>query len=227
MLEERRFSSALSPDNYFNYYCRPCQGKGKQPLLIYLHGAGSRGSFLSQMGRVAVLGELDHGREIPGTVVAPQCHLDTWFDDLALLCEFIDFCRTQPEVDQDRVYLCGLSMGGYGAWQVAITHPDWFAALVPVCGGGMYWNAYRLKALPIWAFHGALDTVVLPEETIHMVKAVNQSGGNAKMTIYPDVEHNAWEGAFADDALWAWLYAQKRTDKESYFTIAHKGDAYG
>ena len=79
-------------------------------------------------------------------------------------------------------------MGAYAAWQLAMTKPDMFAALVPVCGGGMYWNAARLKNIPIRAFHGALDTTVLPEESVHMVAAVNNSGGKAELTVYPDID---------------------------------------
>lgn len=85
-----------------------------------------------------------------------------------------------------------------------------FAALVPVCGGGMYWNAARLKDIPIRAFHGALDTTVLPEESVHMVAAVNNNGGKAELTVYPDMAHNSWERAFADDEMWKWMFSQKR-----------------
>jgi len=118
--------------------------------------------------------------------------------------------RHPENVDMNRVYLCGSSMGAYTSWQVAMSHPEWFAALVPVCGGGMYWNAARLKDLPIWAFHGALDATVLPEETLHMVAAVNRNGGNAKITIFPDVKHDAWVRAFGDDKMWEWMFSQER-----------------
>jgi predicted peptidase len=101
-------------------------------------------------------------------------------------------------------------MGGYTAWTAAMTKPELFAALIPVCGGGMYWNANKLKEIPIWAFHGALDKVVYVTESIHMVNAVNQCGGNAKLTIYPDIAHNSWEKAFATDELYNWLLDQKR-----------------
>lgn len=101
-------------------------------------------------------------------------------------------------------------MGAYATWQMCISHPDWFAAAVPVCGGGMYWNAARFKDLPIWAFHGALDDVVFPEESIKMVSAINNSGGNAKLTIFPLDDHNSWDNAFSNDELWQWLFEQKR-----------------
>ncbi len=125
--------------------------------------------------------------------------------------EFIDHHRHDARVDIDRVYLCGNSMGGYAAWNMACLRPDWFAALVPVCGGGMPWLTYQLKELPIWAFHGMQDTTVLPEESLHMVKAVNANGGSAKLTLYPHAAHDAWVPAFTDDEMWAWMFAQRRT----------------
>ncbi len=196
---------------YLRYYRHdPADVTEPKPLVVYLHGAGSRGDDLSVIARVGAIGEIDKGRNMDAVIVAPQCHKDTWNDHYETLLSFIRTMIDDPVVDKDRVYLCGMSMGGYASWAVAMSHPDWFAALVPVCGGGMYWNAGRLKHLPIWAFHGALDTTVLPEESIHMVKAVNQNGGQAKLTIYPDVAHDAWFPAFADDAMWAWMFAQRR-----------------
>ena len=101
-------------------------------------------------------------------------------------------------------------MGGYAAWQLAMSLPDLFAAVTPVCGGGMYWNAQRLKNIPIWAFHGKIDTTVLVAESIHMVEAVNANGGHAKLTIYPDAGHNAWDPTFSDPAYWSWILQQRK-----------------
>ena len=100
-------------------------------------------------------------------------------------------------------------MGAYATWQMCMSHPNWFAAVVPICGGGMYWNAQRLKNLPIWAFHGALDTVVLPTESQKIVESVNKHGGNAKLTIFENAQHNSWDDAFATDEMWEWLFKQK------------------
>ncbi len=195
---------------YLRYYRHDPAGAGKKPLLVYLHGAGSRGDDLSLMSRLCVFKEMDEGREIDAVIVAPQCHKDNWNDQYETLTAFIRSMIDEPMIDESRVYICGASMGGYGTWAMITSHPDWFAAAVPVCGGGMYWNAGRLKNVPIWAFHGALDTTVLSEESIHMVKAVNNNGGHAKLTIYPDVAHDAWTPAFADDEMWAWMFAQRR-----------------
>ena len=132
-----------------------------------------------------------------------------------MLLEYIEYCIQWENVDKNRVYLCGSSMGGYTAWQVAMSRPEWFAALVPLCGGGMYWNAERLAEIPIWAFHGALDEVVLPEETIHMVSAVNRKGGSAKLTVYPDLAHDVWSRTFHDENLWKWIFAQVKTGEDN------------
>ncbi|MBQ3506514.1 MAG: hypothetical protein IJA89_07075, partial [Clostridia bacterium] len=98
--------------------------------------------------------------------------------------------------------------GGYTTWQMAMTHPEWFAAIVPICGGGMYWNAARLKDMGVWAFHGADDKTVLPEESEKMVNRVNVCGGNAKLTVYEGVAHNAWTPAFQTKELWDWLFTK-------------------
>lgn len=154
--------------------------------------------------------EVESGRRAPCIAMLPQCRYDTWFELFDLLLEFIDTMRHLPEVDSDRIYITGASMGGYTLWQLAMSRPDWFAAAVPICGGGMYWNGARLRNLPLWAFHGALDTTVLPEESIHMIKAVNQAGGKAKLTIFPDAAHDAWTPALTDDRLWSWMFSQRR-----------------
>ncbi len=208
---EKIFYSENRKGEYLDYLYYTDGQTEKKPLLIYIHGAGSRGTHLSFMSKAGPIGELEKGRYIPATVVCPQCHCDTWFELFDVLLEFIEHCINTENIDKNRVYLCGVSMGAYAAWQVAMSRPEWFAALVPVCGGGMYWNAGKLRKLPIMAFHGALDSVVLPEESIKMVRAVNQNGGNAKIIIYPDVEHDAWNSAFADNNMWDWMFSQERS----------------
>ena len=178
------------------------------PLIIYLHGAGSRGTELSQLSHTGPIGELEKGRNIPARMVAPQCCGDTWFELFETLIDFAENMANESGVDKSRIYLTGVSMGAYAAWQLAMTKPDMFAALVPVCGGGMYWNAERLKNMPVWAFHGALDDVVLPEESIKMVRGINKSGGNAKITVFEKADHNAWDPAFALDEMWSWMFLQ-------------------
>lgn len=180
------------------------------PLILYLHGAGSRGDELSSMSPVGPVGELENGRRIPAKIVAPQCYGDTWFELFETLIDFAETVSKESGVEKNRIYLMGVSMGAYAAWQLAMTKRELFAALVTVCGGGMYWNAARLKNIPIWAFHGALDEVVLPEESIKMVRAVNKSGGKAQITVFANADHNAWDAAFALDDMWDWMFEQSK-----------------
>lgn len=197
--------------NYLRYLSHIAAGEGRQPLLLHIHGAGSRGEALDTFGHLGPVGELDRGRAIGAHIVAPQYHADTWFELFETLIDFARQQAVQPDIDPARIYLCGISMGAYASWQLAMTCPELFAALVPLCGSGMYWNAACLKENPIWAFHGALDCVVLPEESLHMVRAVNDCGGNARLTILPHAEHNAWDAAFASDELWSWLFQQRKS----------------
>lgn len=190
------------------YYSPECEEN--VPLIIHLHGAGSRGTELSQMAHTGPIGELEKGRNIPARIVSPQCWGNTWFELFETLIDFTETAVNADGVDKSRVYLTGLSMGAYAAWQLAMTRPLLFAALVAVCGGGMYWNAARLKNMPVWAFHGALDSTVLPEESIKMIRQINKNGGHAKITIFKNADHNSWDQAFTMDELWEWLMKQKK-----------------
>jgi predicted peptidase len=210
MFAFKKFLSQKFPLEHLNYLeYIPQKADQKLPLLIYVHGAGSRGSDLRQMARIGPLREPVIGKCAEALIVAPQCHENSWFDLFHIFTEFIEYNIKRDIVDENRIYIVGVSMGAYATWQMCMSHPDWFAAAVPICGGGMYWNAQRLIKLPIWAFHGALDTVVLPSESKHMVDAVNKHGGDAKLTIFENDQHNSWDNAFATDEMWEWLFMQK------------------
>ena len=162
VLEEKRFDSARRSGEYLNYlYYAPKDEAAPLPLVVYIHGAGSRGDSLSQMGLAGPVKEIETGRSLPAMVVAPQCHADHWFELFETLSEFIDAMRHDPRVDIKRVYVTGGSMGGFTAWQMACAHPDWFAAAVPVCGGGQEWYAYRLKGMPVWAVSPSRSSFML------------------------------------------------------------------
>ena len=190
------------PDNF--------NADGKYPMLIHLHGAGGRGNDLNLLKIAGPVFETAGGRELPLIVVAPQCNADTWFMIMEQLLDFIKNIAEMKNTDKTKVYLSGASMGGYACWQVAMTLPELFAAIVPVCGGGMYWNAAKLKKIPVWAFHGALDPTVFVTESINMVNAVNKAGGEAKITVYPKAGHDSWKDTFANDELYEWLLSKKR-----------------
>ena len=208
LFTEKKFVSSKTDRELKYLYYSPNTDESV-PLIIYLHGAGSRGTELSQVSHAGPIGELEKGRNIPARMVAPQCCGDTWFELFETLIDFAESMANESGVDKSRIYLTGVSMGAYAAWQLAMTKPDMFAALVPVCGGGMYWNGERLKNMPIWAFHGALDDVY-PEESIKMVYRINKNGGNAKITVFEKADHNAWDPAYALDEMWDWMFRQKR-----------------
>jgi len=183
--------------------------KDSWPLMLFLHGAGERGDNLE---RVKVHGPpklIAAGKQFPFIVVSPQCPANRWWqpEDLtALLDEIVE----KYKVDKERIWVTGLSMGGFGTWSLAAATPERFAALVPICGGGDPIWAKRLYQIPIWVFHGAKDPVVPLERSAKMVEALKQAGGNVKFTVYPDAGHDSWTAAYNDPALYEWLLAQKR-----------------
>jgi predicted peptidase len=188
------------------------------PLLLFLHGSGERGGDLRL---VAVHGPpkyvLEHP-DFPFILVAPQCPQgQLWSQDtlLALLDEIVQKYR----VDKSRIYLTGLSMGGYATWDLGLTHPEKFAAIAPVCGGAQMLalsltsreKPQPLKTLPVWAFHGANDPVVLLEESQRMIDALKKIGNkNAQLTIYPDTGHNSWTKTYDNPQLYDWLLQHER-----------------
>lgn len=186
-----------------------CEDK-TYPIIFFMHGAGNRGSDINLLYQNAYFLELkNHEDDFPFITFAPQCSAETWFDLFQPLKKLVSYITTLPYVDTGRIYLMGVSMGGYGAWQLAMSIPEYFAAMVPICGGGMYWNAGRLINIPIWAFHGADDTIVFPDESKKMVNAVNEKGGNAKLTIYPDTPHSVWLKVYSDPKVFDWLLSHE------------------
>ncbi len=182
------------------------------PLLLFLHGAGERGSDLERVKLHGPPKLIAAGKEFPFIVVSPQCPGDRWWkpDDLsALLDELVE----KYKVDKDRIYVTGLSMGGFGTWGLAASAPNRFAAIVPICGGGDPSTARRLARIPIWVFHGAKDPVVPLSASERMVDAVEEAGGNVKFTVYPEAGHDSWTEAYNDPELYKWLLEQKRTPR--------------
>ena len=176
------------------------------PLVVALHGAGERGTDLADVARHGLTRRLADGFRPPFAVVAPQCPADRWWDLDALLA-LLDGALDRLGADPSRVAITGLSMGGYGAWGLATRAPERIAACAPVCGGGHPFFADRLRAVPIRAYHGALDEVVPLRASAEMVEAVNAAGGAATLTVYPDAAHDSWTPAYADDGLYAWFEA--------------------
>ena len=183
--------------------------ENKYPAILALHGAGSRGNDINIIRNGVFLKQMP--ADAPFIAILPQCFAeDTWFSIFEQLIDFTAAMRTLEFVDTDRFYLIGHSMGGYASWQLAMTKPEWFAAVVPICGGGMSWNADRLKNVPLWAFHGTLDEVVRIYESIDMVNAVNRSGGHAKLTVYDNAAHDSWTETYANPEVYQWLLKHRK-----------------
>lgn len=179
------------------------------PVLLFLHGAGERGNDLSYVKKNGTPGFVESMEDFPFILVSPQCPAGEVWDSEQLMA-VIDEVILNYKSDTTRIYCTGLSMGGYGTFALAAAYPWRFAAIAPVCGGGFPLTAERLKNIPVWAFHGDQDPVVPPSESKKMVDAVNFFGGQAKLTLYPGVGHNAWEPAYSDPELYRWLLQHKK-----------------
>ena len=194
--------------------CLACYPNGfsedrQYPAILFLHGVGAVKhdiSFLQENAITTYFREVD----MPFVLFEPHCEENTWFHDMEQLIFFVRQLQSIPYVDNDRLYLTGNSMGAYAAWMLAMIMRNTFAALVPVCGGGMPWCADYYIDLPIWAFHGVLDETVPVEESIKMISAVNSAGGSCKLTLYEKVAHNCWDYAYKEPSLYEWLLSISR-----------------
>ena len=184
----------------------------KYPLLFFFHGAGTRGDDIHNLINHPFFTLTAAHEALPFVIVAPFCTENTWFDMWERLKHVVKMATDLPFVDRSRVYIMGASMGGYATWQMAMSLPEYFSAIVPICGGGMYWNAARLVNIPAWAFHGAKDSVVRLEESRKMVDEINRCGGNAKLTVYPENGHDAWSDTFTNIAVFDWLLQHRSSN---------------
>lgn len=181
------------------------------PLIVQLHGAGERGNGKEEIYKVETHGFAKHlqENEYECIVVMPQCPKDSfWVARVESIINFIEQIKAEFNINEKKIYLTGLSMGGYGTWFTAMAKPEMFAAIAPVCGGGMAWNAAVLN-MPIWTFHGAVDHVVSPQQTDEMVEKLELLGKDVNYTRLDNVGHNVWEYTYNKE-LMLWLL-----DKES------------
>ena len=178
------------------------------PLVLFLHGAGERGDDLS---RVKVHGPHSYVKEhsVPVILVSPQCDGRSWWDADALLA-LVDHLQETYPVDRSRIYVTGLSMGGFGTWAMIQKDPERFAAAVPICGGGAPEEVDGIKDLPIWVFHGDNDAVVPESMSQEMVEALQAAGSDVKYTVYPDTGHDSWTETYNDPEVYEWLLAQRK-----------------
>jgi predicted peptidase len=207
---------------YVVYVPREYSRKHRWPVILFLHGRGERGdNGLAQTDVGIGTAIRRHPERFPCLVVMPQAPLGgSWSgppSDLAL--KALDEVVHRYRGDRSRLYLTGLSMGGFGSFEIAAAHPERFAAVLPICGGGEPATMARaLKSLPIWVFHGGADEVVPPQRSQEMVEAIRAAGNRSlRYTEYPDVRHNSWDATYADPDVIAWLLAQRRRRRWALF----------
>lgn len=195
---------------------RPAGGPpdAKLPLIIFLHGKGECGNDNVRQTTVGLGPALTKNPQRWPFIVALPQKPDTdlpWADLEPQVMALIDLVRAKHQVDDQRIYLSGLSQGGAGTWAIAAKHPDLFAAIAPICGyGDPDTVAPPLVNMPIWTFHGDQDTVRPIEGTRKIVTALEARGAKPKFTVYPGVNHNSWDNAYAEADLPGWLLSHTR-----------------
>lgn len=177
------------------------------PLLIFLHGAGERGNDIEKIKVHGPPMLVEQGKAFPFIIVSPQAKAG-WDEDF--LYQMILDLAANHRVDTDRIYLTGLSMGGYGTWRLAQKYPEMFAAIVPICGGGDPTDIWKLRHMPVWCFHGKLDEIIPISASETMVNALKPINNEVRFTIYPETYHDSWIQAYNDPELYQWLLEQKK-----------------
>ena len=199
--------------NYLLYLPKDYANQESWPLLVFLHGSGERGDNLDLVKKHGPPKLIAEGKDFPFIVASPPCPKGKSWEPVELIA-LLDELGSKYKVDADRVYITGLSMGGFGTWRLAAVAPERLAAIVPICGGGESFTTRSFASLPVWAFHGAKDGAVPLERSQVMIDALKKNGGNPKFTIYPDAEHDSWTETYANPELYEWLLAQKRSPKK-------------
>ena len=183
------------------------------PLVVFLHGSGERGEDVTAVAKHGPPKLVAAGQTFDFIMVAPQCPRNRWWQPTEVLA-LIDHIQATHRVDADRIYLTGLSMGGFGTWETAGYEPDRFAAVAPICGGGTLMIISRIGKLPVHAYHGAADPVVPPVLSESLVEQINKRGGDATLTLYEGVAHDSWTQTYADPLFWDTFLAHRRSDRE-------------
>lgn len=221
LFEKHTFTKGDEKLNYRMMTPAKVEDKKTYPLVIFLHGAGERGDDNAAQLKhgVAEFAKAATRKKHPCYLIAPQCPPKTGWAPFgktkaapagALVVELVEkLCKELP-IDKKRIYITGLSMGGFGSWNLMAKHPDLFAAGVPICGGGDVKTAEKLAKIPIWAFHGDEDKAVKVDLSRGMIKAIEKAGGKPKYTEYKGVGHDSWTQTYKNAEVIDWLFEQKK-----------------
>lgn len=189
-------------------------GKKEYPVILFLHGSGETkggGKMPVEVGIGSAIKKRE--KTFPFITVIPQSEKRSWganTEDGKRAVAILDEVMKEYKTDSKRVYLTGLSMGGFGTWSQAVAHPEKWAAIVPICGGGNPKQAEAIKNIPCWCFHGDADTSVKVDQSRNMIEALKKAGAEPKYTEYPGVGHNSWDKAYGTNELYTWLLEQKK-----------------
>lgn len=210
---EKKFSTEICENRAYEYLLHKPKGKEKKPLIIFLHGSGEKGTDLEKVKTHGPFKYLKNN-DLDAFVLAPQCPQDVYWESESLY-QLIQTVIKENNIDDSRIYLTGLSMGAWGAWNLAFAHPDMFAALVPIAGFvdrvPMLENC-KIKNIPTRIFHGLLDDVVDVNYSIEIYKKLKKCSVDIELTIFDDANHDSWTRVYDDKAIYEWMLKQKQTN---------------
>ena len=197
--------------NYLMFLPKDYAKEGKpSPMIVFLHGPDERGTDLDKVKAWGPPAIVEKNPEFPFVVLSPQCPEGQWWNSY-LLKGMIDDVLANYNIDKSRIYLTGLSMGGYGAWDLGTAYPNYFAALAPICGGGNPLLAFQLKDIPVWVFHGKKDDAVPEQQSATMVEALKKIDADVVYTVLPEGGHvDAWVYAYGDAGLFDWFLQHQK-----------------
>lgn len=187
--------------------------KTPTPTIIFLNGYGECGTDgLKQIGTGLGPAVMKDVKAWPFIIIFPQKqdHHHLWIEEDEMVMGILQTTQREYNIDKSRLYLTGLSQGGYGTWAIGAKHPELFAAIAPICGGGDESMAKKLVGMPIWAFHGEADKVVPASESKRLQSWLDAAGGSCQLTLYPGVEHNSWDKAYQEEKLGAWFLERQK-----------------
>lgn len=195
---------------YWTYLPKAAKPAEGWPLMVFLHGAGERGTDLNLIKKHGPPKLAGYKPELESFyLIAPQCPPDRWWDTVAVK-DLIDQTMAKQPIDPKRVYITGISMGGFATWTLLKDHPDLMAAALPICGGGDPASVGNFKTVPVWTFHGDKDEAVPLQRSVDLVDALKKVQGNIQFTIYPGVGHDSWTQTYDNPEIYAWLLKHRK-----------------
>ncbi|MFY0689611.1 MAG: dienelactone hydrolase family protein [Cyclobacteriaceae bacterium] len=202
-------SSARGESFNFLLY-EPQDVSSATPLVVFLHGGGEGGDNVELVKKHGLPKLIDQGRSFPFYMLAPQSPYESGFWDDRMVDEMVDRLVDSLNIDVKRIYLTGLSRGGYGVWRMAVNNPKKYAAMISVCAASIPLPyVRRLSHLPVWLFHGDADPVIPTEQSVQAYELMKPNNDKVKLTIYPGVGHDSWVNAFEKEPIYEWLLSQK------------------